>query len=599
MNYIDISSDNKDSVTMEKYGTETSATSSFIPPQMNGGGWSLFGGNENNQKAIQACKEHEFGALSFLIRHDMVTDYSVQDSETGFTILHCIAKHYSKVPEIQDVLTKILTNSSVHSFINIQDKNGDTPLHAALSNGNQLLCNLLIKAGANPRIRNKMNKYIATDDEYSIMGSETSPDIPSICKMSPTSASVFAPKTEERFGLKRIKGRGGPKYRTSDIENSDVNDIVNMLLLLSSRQQPRIEYSTDMPSTLKSTDVDVTSELFNTEKFLNEIIASRPMKQMNVSAPSSQRIMSRGQSPPSQQTISREQLNLMPYNLQSSRLQESDINLIGGSNTKTIISGSRRMNLYSEFEDLMGGWDPSTKTSDRRGNETSDEYTTLKQTYRDSNRSTAIRDNESDMDDYRQISRTPRSRSKPRYNPRSNSRSNSRQSSRVSDSGKYEEDLDYEYDSSKDYDQRSETRSLSRQIRSQVDQIHERTVEKIKAIMNVDTDIARNYKAVLYRRVKEEHPELGGYERALEMERLATKENLEKIDINKVTQEIKEYLEKKHKEDQKSVNTDTSQISDTSVDERTKKRRAPRKKTDTSSVSVVSETGLSPTSDDW
>ena len=51
MNYIDRLSDNKNSATMLNYGTETSATSSFIPPQMNGGCGSLFG-NPNNLKAL-------------------------------------------------------------------------------------------------------------------------------------------------------------------------------------------------------------------------------------------------------------------------------------------------------------------------------------------------------------------------------------------------------------------------------------------------------------------------------------------------------------------------------------------------------------------
>ena len=584
MNYIDISYDNKDSVTMENYGTETSATSSFIPPNMNGGGWSLFG-NENNQKAIQACKEHEFAALSFLIRHDMITDYSIQDRDTGSTILHCVARHYSKIPEIQNVLTKILTNDSVRTFINIQDINGNTPLHIALDNGNQLLCNVLIKAGADTKIRNKMNKYIGTDDEYSVIGSETSPDIQSIGKMSATSPSVFAPKTEG-YGSKHINKNDNSKNYISDLENSDANDIVTLLFVLNKKQQPNIEYSADMPSTFRTPDGDVTSEVYNTDKFLNDIIASKPMKNIN----------------------NREQLNMVPVNLQPN-LQQNDINLLGGSNT---ISGSRRMNLYSDFEDLMGGSDRQTTHSDRRGNETSDEYPYLKQSYRNTNRSTAIRDNENDMEDYRQMSRaTPATsqsnsrksgsistrnarKSKSANRGKSQSKSKSKQTRSADDD---DENLDYDYDSDKDYDQDAESRSLSRQIKSQVDQIHERTIEKIRVIMNVDSDIAKNYKNVLYRKVKADHPELGGYERAIEMEKLATRENLEKIDINKVIQETKEYIERKQKEREEQGNTSTA--TESTNERRKQKKRAPRKTTDTSSVSVISESGLSPTSDGW
>ena len=586
MNYIDIQSDNKDSLTMENYGSETSATSSFIPPQMNGGNW-FFGGNENNQKAIQACKEHEFAALSFLIRHDMVTDYGVQDPDTGSTILHCVAKHFSNIPDVQDVLVKILTNKSVSSFINIKNKTGCTPLHIALSQGNQPLVNLLIRAGADPKIRNNEGKYIATDDECSIMGSETSPYMPQMSQMSATSASVFAPKAEGKQGYKRTKRSESPKQNISDVDNSDVNDIVNMLLALNSKQQPQIsEYSTDMPSSFRSPSEcgDVSSELFNTDKFLNEILeGTRRNVLVN----------------PSKKMNSSDRINMMPMNLQTNRYDSNPNLLVGGSKGQTVISGSRRMNLYSEFEDLTGGWDRQTRQSDRRGRETSDEHTNLKQSYRDSNRSTAIRDNESDWNDYGQPSRVTGSRSgskgKSGKSSKSGSKSRGKQSSRIPD--QTSESLDFEYDSTKDYNQQGDNRSLTRH-KSQVDIIHKRTVEKIQAIMNVDSDTAKNYKAVLYRKVKEEHPELGGYDRAIEMEKLATKENLDKIDINKVTQEIREYMEKKKKE-RESANIDTSEMSETSEEPSKKKRSTRKKATDTSSISVASETGLSPTSDGW
>jgi len=79
--------------------------------------------------------------------------------------------------------------------------------------------------------------------------------------------------------------------------------------------------------------------------------------------------------------------------------------------------------------------------------------------------------------------------------------------------------------------------------------------DKIAEIMGVDKDTARNYKAVLYKQVKDKDeessakdpkkPKLNGYERAIEMEKLATKEVLSKIDIKKKTEEIKKHLEEK------------------------------------------------------
>ena len=543
MNYIDMNTDNKDSIAMDNFGTETSATSPFNPPQINGG-WSFLG-NNNNQKALQACKMEEFAALSFLIRNDMVSDYSLQDSESGSTILHSVVHDANNIPSFKEVITKILTNEYVPTFINLQDKDGNTPLHIALYSSNQMLCDLLIKAGANPKLRNNKHVYVITDNDMNEpietvpsrpLSIQSTPSIP--LPMNSKISSVFVPKTEEK----------------SDKE-TDINSLVNMLLALNRRNKPLTEYSADMPATLGNTDIDVTSELFNTDKFLNEIIGKPKMA-----------------------------FNSIP------------MNLMGGTNkTQGTIHGSRRMNLYTDFEDLMGGWDAESKTSDRSGNETSDEHTTLKQTYRRNNSSTAIRDNEKDMKDYSKISRTPgkkRRKSKSKSKPKSKSKSKSKSKQKRTES---DEGLDYDYDESKDNNQGDENRALSRQIKSQVDQIHERTVEKIKAIMNVDTDIAKNYKAVLYRRVKEEHPNLSGYERALEMEKLATKENLDKIDINKITQEIKEHLEKKRKErEEQGQKLTSSESSETPV----KKKRASKKKVvDTSSVSIASDSGLSATSE--
>jgi hypothetical protein len=61
------------------------------------------------------------------------------------------------------------------------------------------------------------------------------------------------------------------------------------------------------------------------------------------------------------------------------------------------------------------------------------------------------------------------------------------------------------------------------------DDIHERTVETIKSLLGVDEETARAYKSILYFRVKEKHPEFSGYERAVEMEKIATKSELKTI----------------------------------------------------------------------
>ena len=134
----------------------------------------------------------------------------------------------------------------------------------------------------------------------------------------------------------------------------------------------------------------------------------------------------------------------------------------------------------------------------------------------------------------------------------------------------------------------SET-ELSRLIKRQSDEIHDRTVKKIMDLMNVDEKTAKNYKAALYRKVKEAHPELNNLDRAVEMEKLATKTELKKIDIKKVTKEIEEHIAKKKSESESS--------SETPKPKKETKSKGKKALSVTSPASVPSESSLSITSE--
>ena len=159
MNYIDLPDNSNRSNTMDNYGTETSATSSFNPSELKGGAWP-FGSENYNRLGVEACNERNLGALSFLITKRIVTDFSVKDPRTGDTVLHCIAKFSNDVPNLSEVLNIILNDPKRESFINIQNNEKQTPLHVALDRRNQELVNLFIKAGGDPKIRDKAKRYI-------------------------------------------------------------------------------------------------------------------------------------------------------------------------------------------------------------------------------------------------------------------------------------------------------------------------------------------------------------------------------------------------------------------------------------------------------
>ena len=117
----------------------------------------------------------------------------------------------------------------------------------------------------------------------------------------------------------------------------------------------------------------------------------------------------------------------------------------------------------------------------------------------------------------------------------------------------------------------SRTNDLSRMIQNQASVIHTRTIEKIKDLLGVDEEKAKIYKAALYNKVKNDHPELNGYDRAVEMEKIATTENLKEINLKQWGEKIKkdkentsQQTEEKPKSQQKKTKK-TEPISETSI----------------------------------
>ncbi len=110
--------------------------------------------------------------------------------------------------------------------------------------------------------------------------------------------------------------------------------------------------------------------------------------------------------------------------------------------------------------------------------------------------------------------------------------------------------------------------NLSRLLQNQSDIIHKRTIEKIKDLLDIDEEKAKIYKAAIYQKVKTEHPELNNYDRAVEMEKIATTENLKKINFEEWNQKIKESKESKkdnkQREQKRTAPSDTSSMNSNS-----------------------------------
>ena len=73
---------------------------------------------------------------------------------------------------------------------------------------------------------------------------------------------------------------------------------------------------------------------------------------------------------------------------------------------------------------------------------------------------------------------------------------------------------------------------LSRLINNQASEIHNKVVKKIMELMEVDEDAARDYKAALWRMVKEKNPDMkSNLDLSVELEKMVKKPALKKIDL--------------------------------------------------------------------
>lgn len=114
-----------------------------------------------------------------------------------------------------------------------------------------------------------------------------------------------------------------------------------------------------------------------------------------------------------------------------------------------------------------------------------------------------------------------------------------------------------------------------------VDEIHNRTVKYIMNTKNISEEDAKIYKGIIYRRVKELHPEFNGIERATEMEKIVTTTNdLDNISVKQFN-EIKKQISQKHND---------ASSSELSPDEKQKK---PKKTSKAKKSSKIKDTSNS------
>ena len=520
-NNLDTSSYNIGSVGTEYSDVDNNKFNSFVNKN------NIFGGLLNDDfddLAFGAAKKGEFAVLSYLVRENKIKDYKKQDKNNGYTILHYVIRNYEHIPKNKEVIDTILNNPGVNYFINAQDfTNGNTPLHLAIAQGNDEVAEKLITKGSDKTILNGNNEFIGTDNEQSInqpsnnqqyikpknMNQRTQQNINNQQYIKPNNINNnVKPNINNQQNIK-------PNINDQQYTNSNINiqqkskpeeDIFIKKNSLNEKMKNIIDYF------LKPKNNNETSQAsLNMTDAMNELNTNKPLEQNEVN-------------------------NTTDFidNIISNFKQT------GGDMNKNIISGKRTMKTLSDFQ-YDENYDDDNETTNENTNENENE-----------NENENVDENTDENNNYENNNN---------YGKNNRLQNRNYDSDEEYDTSKNNTSQSRNYDNrNKNYTNRSQSRNidnqsnLNRLIQDKADDIHKGTIEKIKNLLGIDEEKAKVYKAALYNKVKTEHPELNNFDRAVEMEKIATTSNLKKINFDEWNEKIKKSRESKQSESNKKVN---------------------------------------------
>ena len=456
--------------TVLSIGTESLGLSSSVDIQnlsknlQKGGFMSLFN-DKFATLALEACKKGEFNVVIFLILEDKISNFS-QACPDGFTILHYLVAYYNMIKSydnrIDQVIDKILKRDDVADFINLQDyKYNNTPLHLAVMINNNELSNKLDRAGANTKLRNNNDMYVATATE-----TDTDTDLMKEVQRQMNSNNNNSNNANNN---NNNNNNNSPFLKMTDTlsggsdEDNNIKSMVDALFNMEGKNKnTNSVISSDLPQTMGETD---DTKIENTEQFLSDMIK----------------------------------------NYKPNADNQMGGRIVGSRNLNNNSNNYVSSDSLSSISSMSGGANYSTKS-------------------------------------------------------KSKSKSKSRKHNNM-----------------------SELSDLSRMIENQASTTHQRVVERIKKLLNVDDLVARAYKALLYSKIKNEKPELNNFDRAVEMEKITNLDVLQSLDKSKLDELVK-HISEKDKERTNSPNPEKSK---------------PKNKKTSKSEKVVSETSeYSPTSEE-
>lgn len=270
MEYLDLDLSETDS---KNNLSDIFSSDSTVDTNMTGGGFfsDLFGNNKLEKALLEAAKLKKYDIVEFLVDRDIISFYGCQDSD-GYTILHYLVS--APNPNIK-LIEKITKSKNIKSFINTQNRYGDTPLILAVKSGHHDICSKLIECGANKKIKNKEGLHVDTETEMPIEQN--------LVSVQPLKKKYYPNKNYNTLNYNTSN------YKTSfnDQKSSDCSEILNPIIKLlqenlyqKQKQELEQENLTSEPIPINLTETDIATfnikndnqnQLDDSEQFIKKL----------------------------------------------------------------------------------------------------------------------------------------------------------------------------------------------------------------------------------------------------------------------------------------------------------------------------------------
>lgn len=209
----------------------------------------------------------------------------------GNTALHLLIPFYKKNKDISNIVDELLSNKYCQNFINIQNKDNQTPILLAVMNGLDELAEKMENAGADPTIVDIYGNYVAEKDEdydtdRNIDMSELERDLESERFIKHNIMNIFnfvSSKNKNQdltsLNLNSLENEDEDEDEEKNLNNNMHEDSDNFMKIIKSKinsvikNKDKDSSSTTTTTTIeydgkKNDNLQQSSDTLNSEKFL-------------------------------------------------------------------------------------------------------------------------------------------------------------------------------------------------------------------------------------------------------------------------------------------------------------------------------------------